>query len=169
MSYVGQTRCICQCRINKRRIIFCFLFRLIIGKPERKLKKGLGIHLDIVIVCLINIICGFCGFPWLCVAAVRSIVHTSALTVMSRTHAPGEKPHLIEVKEQRLSAFFVSIFIGEFIYFLFIHTKCLVILIGLFLIFCCCFRIVCVYVPSFEDNTNGCGSRDISVHGCCVH
>ncbi|CAH1989911.1 unnamed protein product [Acanthoscelides obtectus] len=85
---------------------------LIISKPERKLKKGSGIHLDIVIICLINVICGFFGFPWLCAAAVRSIVHTSALTVMSRTHAPGEKPHLIEVKEQRLSALFVSIFIG---------------------------------------------------------
>lgn len=85
---------------------------LIISKPERKLKKGTGLHLDIVIVCLTNIMCGFFGFPWLCAAAVRSIVHTSALTVMSRTHAPGEKPHLIEVKEQRVSALFVSILIG---------------------------------------------------------
>ncbi|XP_018565326.1 band 3 anion transport protein isoform X2 [Anoplophora glabripennis] len=85
---------------------------LIISKPERKLKKGTGLHLDIVIVCLTNIICGFFGLPWLCVAAVRSIVHTSALTVMSRTHAPGEKPHLIEVKEQRLSALVVSLFVG---------------------------------------------------------
>jgi hypothetical protein len=31
---------------------------------------------------------------------------------MSRTHAPGEKPHLIEVKEQRLSALVVSILVG---------------------------------------------------------
>ncbi|KAJ8936697.1 hypothetical protein NQ314_012196, partial [Rhamnusium bicolor] len=62
---------------------------LIISKPERKLKKGSGLHLDIVIVCLTNILCGFFGFPWQCAAAVRSIVHTSALTVMSRTHAPG--------------------------------------------------------------------------------
>ncbi|XP_072385099.1 band 3 anion transport protein-like isoform X1 [Diabrotica undecimpunctata] len=85
---------------------------LIISKPERKLKKGTGLHLDIVIICLINILCGFLGFPWMCVAAVRSIVHTSALTVMSRTHAPGEKPHLIEVKEQRMSALFVALFIG---------------------------------------------------------
>lgn len=92
-----------------------FFSRLIIGKPERKLKKGCGIHLDIVIICLINIICGVFGFPWLCGAAVRSIVHTSALTVMSRTHAPGEKPHLIEVKEQRLSALVVSICIGKYI------------------------------------------------------
>lgn len=94
-------------------IAFFFSGRLIISKPERKLKKGTGLHLDIVIVCVTNIICGFFGLPWLCAAAVRSIVHTSALTVMSRTHAPGEKPHLIEVKEQRLSALVVSILIGK--------------------------------------------------------
>ncbi|KAJ8957007.1 hypothetical protein NQ318_012174 [Aromia moschata] len=67
---------------------------LIISKPERKLKKGSGLHLDIVIVCLTNIMCGFFGFPWLCAAAVRSIVHTSALTVMSRTHAPRRETPL---------------------------------------------------------------------------
>ncbi|KAJ3661355.1 hypothetical protein Zmor_005753 [Zophobas morio] len=85
---------------------------LIIDKKERKLKKGSGFHLDIVLICLINILCGFFGLPWICAATVRSIAHTSALTVMSRTHAPGEKPHLIEVKEQRISALTVSILIG---------------------------------------------------------
>jgi anion exchange protein len=85
---------------------------LIIDKKERKLKKGSGFHLDIVLICLINILCGFFGLPWICAATVRSIAHVSALTVMSRTHAPGEKPHLIEVKEQRLSALVVSILVG---------------------------------------------------------
>nr|XP_015833088.1 PREDICTED: band 3 anion transport protein isoform X2 [Tribolium castaneum] len=85
---------------------------LIIDKKERKLKKGSGFHLDIVLICLINILCGFFGLPWICAATVRSIAHVSALTVMSRTHAPGEKPHLIEVKEQRISALAVSILVG---------------------------------------------------------
>lgn len=76
------------------------------------MKKGSGFHLDIVIICLINILCGFFGMPWICAATVRSITHASALTVMSRTHAPGEKPHLIEVKEQRLSSLAVSILVG---------------------------------------------------------
>lgn len=31
-------------------------------------------------------------------ATVRSVAHVSSLTVMSRTHAPGQKPHIIEVK-----------------------------------------------------------------------
>ncbi|KAF5296704.1 hypothetical protein FQA39_LY12404 [Lamprigera yunnana] len=85
---------------------------LIIDKPERKLKKGSGFHLDIVLVCLLNVGCGFIGAPWMCVATVRSVAHVSAITVMSRTHAPGEKPHIIEVKEQRVSAFAVSLLIG---------------------------------------------------------
>lgn len=87
-------------------------FRLIIDKKERQLKKGSGFHLDIVLICLINIISGFFGLPWICAATVRSIAHVSALTVMSRTHAPGDKPHLIEVKEQRISAFTVATLVG---------------------------------------------------------
>lgn len=31
---------------------------------------------------------------------------------LSRTHAPGESPRIIEVKEQRVSGFFVSLMIG---------------------------------------------------------
>ncbi|XP_063244472.1 band 3 anion transport protein isoform X2 [Bacillus rossius redtenbacheri] len=85
---------------------------LIVSKKERKLKKGTGFHLDIVIVSLLNIGCGFTGAPWMCAATVRSIAHVSAITVMSRTHAPGERPHIIEVKEQRLSALLVAFLIG---------------------------------------------------------
>ncbi|KAK5643033.1 hypothetical protein RI129_009200 [Pyrocoelia pectoralis] len=85
---------------------------LIIDKPERKLKKGSGFHLDIVLVCLLNVGCGLIGAPWICVATVRSVAHVQAVTVLSRTHAPGEKPHIIEVKEQRMSAFTVSLLIG---------------------------------------------------------
>lgn len=56
--------------------------------------------------------CGFIGAPWMCAATVRSVAHVSAVTVMSRTHAPGEKPHLIEVKEQRVSGLTVAILVG---------------------------------------------------------
>ncbi|XP_049819810.1 band 3 anion transport protein isoform X3 [Aethina tumida] len=85
---------------------------LIIDKKERKLKKGSGFHVDIVLLCFINLLSGFLGMPWMCAATVRSITHVSALTVMSTTHAPGEKPYLVEVKEQRLSAFLVALLIG---------------------------------------------------------
>ncbi|XP_053956545.1 anion exchange protein 3 isoform X1 [Anastrepha ludens] len=85
---------------------------LIVDKPERGLKKGSGLHLDIVILGFLNTCCGLFGTPWHCAATVRSVTHVSALTVMSRTHAPGESPRIIDVKEQRVSGFFVSLMIG---------------------------------------------------------
>ncbi|XP_011636149.1 band 3 anion transport protein isoform X6 [Pogonomyrmex barbatus] len=85
---------------------------LIIDKKERKLRKGNGYHMDIVVVCLMNVGCGLMGAPWCSAASVRSLTHVSAVTVMSRTHAPGDKPHIVEVKEQRVSALLVAILIG---------------------------------------------------------
>lgn len=75
-----------------------FIHRLIVAKPERRLKKGSGFHMDIVIMSVVNGLCGLFGAPWQCVATVRSVSHVSALTVMSTTHAPGDKPHIVEVK-----------------------------------------------------------------------
>lgn len=57
---------------------------LIVDKPERGLKKGSGLHLDIVLLCILNSGCGFFGAPWHCAATVRSIAHVSAVTIMSR-------------------------------------------------------------------------------------
>ncbi|XP_051163308.1 band 3 anion transport protein isoform X3 [Leptopilina boulardi] len=85
---------------------------LIIDKKERKLRKGNGYHMDIVVVCLLNVGCGFIGAPWCSAASVRSLTHVSAVTVMSRTHAPGDKPYVVEVKEQRVSALLVAILVG---------------------------------------------------------
>lgn len=57
---------------------------LIVDKPERGLKKGSGLHLDIVLLSFLNIICGFFGMPWHCAATVRSVTHVSAVTIMSK-------------------------------------------------------------------------------------
>lgn len=57
---------------------------LIVDKPERGLKKGSGLHFDIVLLCFLNTFCGFFGMPWHCAATVRSVTHVSAVTIMSR-------------------------------------------------------------------------------------
>lgn len=57
---------------------------LIVDKAERGLKKGSGLHLDIVLLSLLNTGCGFFGMPWHCAATVRSVSHVSAVTIMSR-------------------------------------------------------------------------------------
>jgi solute carrier family 4 anion exchanger 2 len=70
-------------------LVFILIFmeteisELIVGKPERKLKKGNGLHWDIVLLCLCNTGCGFFGLPWHCAATVRSVTHVSAVTIMS--------------------------------------------------------------------------------------
>ncbi|XP_042897163.1 band 3 anion transport protein [Parasteatoda tepidariorum] len=86
------------------------IVELILSK--KKLKKGSGFHLDMVIVGIINAVSGFIGGPWLCAACVRSITHASSLTIYSKTHAPGETPHIIDIKEQRITNFMVSFLVG---------------------------------------------------------
>ena len=85
---------------------------LIMAKPERNLQKGTGFHFDIVLLSVLNLIGALIGAPWMCAATIRSVSHAAALTMMSTTYAPGEKPAVIGVHEQRLSALIVSIFLG---------------------------------------------------------
>lgn len=47
-------------------------------------------------------------------ATVRSVTHVNALTVMSKAVAPGDKPRIQEVKEQRVTGLLVAILVGEF-------------------------------------------------------
>ena len=91
----------------------CVLFsRMILNKKDRKLKKGSGFHLDQFIMGILAFVCALFGLPWMCAATVRTIAHVSALSVMSRTHAPGEKPKLLGVIEQRVTNIAVSLLIG---------------------------------------------------------
>ena len=55
---------------------------------------------------------GLFGLPWICAAPVRSIAHVASLSRYSKTHAPGEKPRLIDIKDQRLTNIGVHILIG---------------------------------------------------------
>jgi hypothetical protein len=93
--------------------VFIIISRVIVNKKERKLKKGAGFHLDLFIIGCLNGFCGIFGLPFMTAATVRSVTHVSALTVFSKTHAPGEKPKLLEVKEQRVTNFLVHVLIGE--------------------------------------------------------
>ena len=90
--------------------------RMILNKKERKLQKGSGFHVDQFIMGLLTFVCALFGLPWMCAATVRTMAHVSALSSYSKTHAPGEKPHLIGVKEQRITNFAVHLFIGMFFF-----------------------------------------------------
>lgn len=87
--------------------------RLIVNKKERRLLKGSGFHLDLLLIVTLGALCPLFGLPWLTAATVRSVTHVNALTVMSKATAPGEKPMIQEVKEQRLTGMCVSILVGK--------------------------------------------------------
>uniref|UniRef100_A0A8C5FZE8 Bicarbonate transporter-like transmembrane domain-containing protein n=1 Tax=Gouania willdenowi TaxID=441366 RepID=A0A8C5FZE8_GOUWI len=90
---------------------------LIVSKKERMLVKGTGFHVDLLIIVLVGGISAFFGLPWLSAATVRSVTHTNALTVMTKPNTPGEKPGILEVKEQRVTGFLVAVFVGLSIVF----------------------------------------------------
>ncbi|NWW16211.1 B3A2 protein, partial [Falcunculus frontatus] len=86
---------------------------LIVSKPERKLVKGTGFHLDLLLIVAMGGLAALFGMPWLSATTVRTITHANALTIMSKTSAPGEKSQILEVKEQRISGLLVAVLIGE--------------------------------------------------------
>ncbi|XP_029689239.1 anion exchange protein 3 isoform X1 [Takifugu rubripes] len=85
---------------------------LIVSKKERRLVKGSGFHLDLLLIVILGAFCPLFGLPWLTAATVRSVTHVNALTVMSKATAPGEKPKIQEVKEQRLTGLLVAVLVG---------------------------------------------------------
>lgn len=100
----------------KERITSSFFLhlsvRLIVSKKERMLVKGTGFHLDLLIIVMVGGVSALFGLPWLSAATVRSVTHTNALTVMSKAVAPGDKPRIQEVKEQRVTGFLVAVLVG---------------------------------------------------------
>lgn len=76
------------------------------------LQKGSGFHLDLLLIVAMGGICALFGLPWLAAATVRSVTHANALTVMSKAVAPGDKPKIQEVKEQRVTGLLVALLVG---------------------------------------------------------
>lgn len=87
--------------------------RLIISKPERKMVKGSGFHLDLLLVIGMGGVAALFGMPWLSATTVRSVTHANALTVMGKANIPGAAPQIQEVREQRISGLLVAVLVGE--------------------------------------------------------
>ncbi|KAJ8418698.1 hypothetical protein AAFF_G00001970 [Aldrovandia affinis] len=85
---------------------------LIVSKKERMLVKGSGFHLDLLLIVVLGGTSALFGLPWMAAATVRSVTHANALTVMSKAIAPGDKPRIQEVKEQRVTGLLVAILVG---------------------------------------------------------
>ncbi|XP_056391868.1 anion exchange protein 3 isoform X2 [Hyla sarda] len=84
---------------------------LIVSRKERRLQKGSGFHLDLLLIGTMGGLCALFGLPWLTATTVRTVTHVNALTLMSKT-APGERPRIAEVKEQRITGLLIAILVG---------------------------------------------------------
>ena len=88
------------------------LANLLIAKKHHCLQKPLGLHLDLLLVALFSILSGFFGLPWFCGAAVRSLQHVQSLAVYTHIDTPGIRPHIIGIREQRITSLCIHILIG---------------------------------------------------------
>uniref|UniRef100_A0A8C0LRT9 Anion exchange protein n=1 Tax=Canis lupus dingo TaxID=286419 RepID=A0A8C0LRT9_CANLU len=73
---------------------------------------GSGFHLDLLLIGSLGGLCGLFGLPWLTAATVRSVTHVNALTVMRTAIAPGDKPQIQEVREQRVTGVLIASLVG---------------------------------------------------------
>ncbi|KFD46989.1 hypothetical protein M513_12119 [Trichuris suis] len=85
---------------------------VIINRPDNKLQKGFGYHLDLTVISLLMIVCSLLGIPFYVAATVISLMHLESLRIMSEIAAPGEKPAFLGIKEQRVTALIAHILIG---------------------------------------------------------
>ncbi|XP_054706856.1 sodium bicarbonate cotransporter 3-like [Uloborus diversus] len=85
---------------------------VIVNRKENKLKKGHGYHLDLLVVAFLIAICSIFGLPWFVAATILSITHVNSLKEASQCSTPGDKPHFLGVREQRVTHLLVFILIG---------------------------------------------------------
>ncbi|VUZ39942.1 unnamed protein product [Hymenolepis diminuta] len=85
---------------------------VIVNRRENKLRKGAGYHLDLLIVTITIAVNSVLGIPWFVAATVLSINHVISLKKESESAAPGERPIFLGCREQRITGFFIFLFIG---------------------------------------------------------
>uniref|UniRef100_A0A8C2Q868 Anion exchange protein n=1 Tax=Cyprinus carpio TaxID=7962 RepID=A0A8C2Q868_CYPCA len=111
-QFAGDFINLCYGYLKLSRLKMLSPSRLIVSKKERMLVKGSGFHLDLLLIVTLGGTSALFGLPWMAAATVRSVTHANALTVMSKAVAPGDKPRIQEVKEQRVTGLLVAVFVG---------------------------------------------------------
>ena len=85
---------------------------VIVNRKDNHLEKGGGYHLDLLVLSVIIIICSLFGLPWFVAATVLSINHMQSLVKETAPGGPGDTPQLVGIREQRMTAILISVFIG---------------------------------------------------------
>ncbi|VDK79006.1 unnamed protein product, partial [Gongylonema pulchrum] len=86
---------------------------MLLSRKDRGLVKGSGLHWDLLLMGICTLLCSIFGLPWMCAAAVQSLAHCGSLSVPKKT-APGERPEVDYVIEQRVTTIGVSLLMGLF-------------------------------------------------------
>ncbi|XP_006891223.1 PREDICTED: anion exchange protein 4 [Elephantulus edwardii] len=89
---------------------------VILNRPEYRLQKGAGFHLDLFCVAVLMLLTSALGLPWYVSATVISLAHMDSLRRESKACAPGEPPHFLGIREQRLTGLAVFILTGVSIF-----------------------------------------------------
>ncbi|XP_068960476.1 anion exchange protein 4 [Petaurus breviceps papuanus] len=89
---------------------------VILNRKEYQLQKGVGFHLDLFWVAMLMLLTSAFGLPWYVSSTVISLAHMDSLRRESTTCAPGELPHFLGIREQRLTGLVVFILTGVSIF-----------------------------------------------------
>jgi hypothetical protein len=84
----------------------------LVNSNQNKLKKGSGLHMDMLVVALITTITSLFGMPWMVAATVRSMAHVRAL----QEYEPSTGK-ITSVQEQRISGIAIHSLIGAAVIF----------------------------------------------------
>jgi mannitol/fructose-specific phosphotransferase system IIA component (Ntr-type) len=102
-------------------LLLCLLLYLeqnitarILNNAEHKLKNGSSYHWDLMITGLCVGVCSIFGLPWMVAAAVQSINHLLSNAVLEEFlgRDGNVHRHIVGVREQRVSGFFIALLIG---------------------------------------------------------
>ncbi|VDK49108.1 unnamed protein product [Anisakis simplex] len=103
-------------------LLFFLLFtetlvcEMMLLNPQLKVKKGTGYHFDLLLSGLLLVANALFGLPWLCAASMRTTAHIHSLTLY-RLRAPGQKPSIVGLREQRLTTVALHALIGSTLLF----------------------------------------------------
>uniref|UniRef100_A0A8C8TCS1 Solute carrier family 4, sodium bicarbonate cotransporter, member 9 n=1 Tax=Peromyscus maniculatus bairdii TaxID=230844 RepID=A0A8C8TCS1_PERMB len=89
---------------------------VILNRAEYRLQKGAGFHLDLFCVAALLLLTSALGLPWYVSATVISLAHMDSLRRESKACVPGEAPHFLGIREQRLTGLVVFILTGVSIF-----------------------------------------------------
>lgn len=98
-------------------MVFVLLFaetsmvEILLEDSEKKLQKPGGVNWDLMIMSMCSIVASLFGLPWVCVSGVQTIDHVKGMSYMKKT-APGAKPEVDRVIENRVTTLFVSLLFG---------------------------------------------------------